>query len=130
MEDARDLVGCTVFVLLEDASGLAFAGIEGEGPFLCAVTAVDEIGMWVRNRRFVTVELRDSRGRAVPKSKREPRISTVDILIPWKNVRTVVRFADEGAVPEAAGPGAPGGAPAIGFVTEPPARGHRPRRRR
>jgi hypothetical protein len=125
MDDARDIVGCTVFVLLEDASGLGFTGIEGEGPFLCTVSAVDEVGMWVQNQRFVTVELRDERGRAVPKAKREPRISTVYILIPWRNVRTVVRFADEDAVPDVDGPGAP----AIGFVAAPPKK-RPPRRRR
>jgi len=130
MDDARDLVGRTVFVLLEDASGLAFTGIEGEGPFLCTVDAVDEIGMWVQNRRFVTVELRDRRGRSVPKSKREPQISTVDILLPWKNIRTVVRFADKDAVPDVEGPGSPEGAPNIGFVTGMPEKGRRPRRRR
>lgn len=129
MEDARDLVGCTVFVMLEDASGLAFTGIEGEGPFLCTVSAVDEIGMWVQNRRFATVELRDSRGRAVPKAKREPRIDTVDILVPWRNIRTVVRFSDEDALPDVEGPGLSGGSPAVGFVP-PQARPGRGKRRR
>lgn len=130
MQDARDLVGCTVFVLLEDASGLSFTGIEGEGPFLCTVGAVDEIGMWVQNLRFVTVELRDSRGRSVPKSKREPRINAVDILLPWKNVRTVVRFADDDAMPDVEGPGSAEGAPTIGFVTGTANTGSRTRRRR
>ena len=130
MEDARDLVGCTVFVLLEDASGLEFTGIEGEGPFLCTVTAVDEIGMWVENRRFVTVELRDSSGRAVPKSKRAPQVHSVDILIPWKNVRTVVRFADDGAVPDVDGPAASEQGQAIGFVAGTPKAGRRAGRRR
>lgn len=130
MQDARDLVGCTVFVLLEDASGLGFTGIDGEGPFLCTVSAVDEIGMWVENRRFVTVELRDRRGRPVPKAKREPRISAVDILIPWKNVRTVVRFADDDAVPDVDGPDQLAGGQRIGFVTEPPGTGRGKGRRR
>lgn len=130
MQDARDLVGRTVLVLLEDAEGLGFTGIEGEGPFLCTVGAVDEIGMWVQNRRFVTVELRDRSGRSVPKSKREPRLNTVDILLPWRIVRTVVRFADEDAVPEVEGPGAAENAPVIGFVTGTQRTSRGPRRRR
>jgi len=130
MDDARDLVGCTALVLLEDASGLEFTGIDGEGPFLCTVTAVDEIGMWVENRRFVTVELRDRSGRTVPKSKRTPQVHTVDILIPWKNVRTVVRFADDGAVPDVEGPASAEEGQAIGFVAGTPETGRRVRRRR
>jgi hypothetical protein len=130
MQDATDLVGCTVFVLLEDASGLEFTGIEGEGPFLCTVNAVDEIGLWVQNRRFVTVELRDRRGRSVSKAKREPRVNTVDILIPWKNIRTVVRFSAEDAPPDVEGPGRAEGTPAIGFVAGATGGGRRKRRRR
>lgn len=122
MEDARDLVGCTALVLLGDASDLGFTGIEGEGPFLCRVTAVDEIGIWVENRRFVTVELRDEKGRAVPKARRRPRTHTVDILLPWRNVRTVVRFEDAAELPPGAELGAGAGKRTIGFDSGEPRR--------
>ena len=118
MEDARDIVGTTVLVSLRETGGLAFAGIPGEGPFFCRVTAVDEVGLWVRSRTFTTIELADEAGRAVPKRKRRRKTHVVDILLPWRNVATVVAFEDE--VPAAADAEALGeadGESRIGFVT-------------
>ena len=96
MDDARDIVGETVLISLVDYQGLGFTGIEGEGPFFCKVDAVDEIGVWVENRHFVTMELRDSEGRDIPADEREQVESRVVFLLPWKNVRTVVKFEDLG----------------------------------
>ncbi len=97
MEDARDLIDQTVLVKLESIEGLEFTGIEGDGPFFCKVVAVDEIGMWVENRNFVTVEIRDKEGRDIPKSKRKKEINAVNFLLPWRNVLTVVKFPDKNA---------------------------------
>lgn len=97
MDDARDLVGGTVLVRLESHEGLEFIGIPEEGPFFCHVTAVDEVGMWVENKNFVTVELTDSKGKDIPKSKRKEEKHTANILLPWRNVRTVVHFPDKDA---------------------------------
>ncbi|GEM_PF-2030842 len=95
MEDARDLLGKTVLVKLVSNKGLEFTGISGDGPFFCKVKAVDQIGIWVENRRFVTVELRDSKGRYIAKEKQTPERHVVNILLPWKDVHTVVAFEDE-----------------------------------
>lgn len=94
MEDARDLVGRTVLVKLEGNEGYTFTGIPAEGPFFCKVVAVDEVGMWVENKNFVTVEIMDSRGRVVPKEKQKPERHSVSVLLPWRNVQTVVMYSE------------------------------------
>jgi hypothetical protein len=94
MEDARDIIDRTVLVRLISYEGMEFTGIEGDGPFFCKVTAVDEAGIWVENRKFETVELRDSKGRSVPEKKRKPQKHTVNILLPWRNIQTVIMFED------------------------------------
>lgn len=118
MEDARDIVGETVLVKLTSNRGLAFAGFPREGPVFCRVVAVDEIGIWVENRNFTTVEVRTAAGRYVPKHRQKARRSVVNLLIPWRLVQTVVRFA-EGDVRSARGVvlgGRPGEHGRIGFV--------------
>jgi len=97
MDDARDLVGGTVLVRLMSHEDMEFIGLPEEGPFFCNVTAVDEVGMWVENKNFVTVELTDSKGKEIPKSKRKEEKHTVNILLPWRNIRTVVHFPDKDA---------------------------------
>jgi len=95
MNDARDIIDRTVLVKLESCEGIEFTGIESEGPFFCKVKAVDEAGIWVENRKFMTVELRDSRGRSVPQKKRKPQKHTVNILLLWRNIQTVIMFEDK-----------------------------------
>ena len=102
MQDARDLVDQTVLVKLASNEGLAFTGIPDEGPFFCTVTAVDEIGIWVENRKFATVEIRDGEGRYVPKRKQKLERHEVDLLIPWRIVHTLIRFRKENAAKAAA----------------------------
>jgi hypothetical protein len=99
MEDARDLVDQTVLVKLVSNEGLAFIGIPEDGPFFCKVTAVD---VWVENRKFATVEIRDGEGRYVPKRKQKLERHEVDLLIPWRIVHTLIRFRKEGAAKAAA----------------------------
>ncbi len=94
MDDARDMVDSTVLVKLVDCEGMEFTGIEGDGPFFCRVKAVDEAGIWVENRKFMTVEIRDSSGRTVPQKKRKQVTHTVNILLPWRNILTVVMFEE------------------------------------
>lgn len=94
MDDARDIIGKTVLVSLVSNGGLDFAGVPEEGPFFCKVVAVDEIGMWVENQNFVTIEVMDAEGRSVPKEKRKQEKHTVNILLPWRNVRAVVAYAE------------------------------------
>jgi hypothetical protein len=94
MVDVRDLVKKTVLVKLVSEEGLEFIGVTDEGPFFCRVTAVDDVGLWVENTDFVTTELRDSKGRAVPKKRRRPRRHVVNVLLPWQNVRTIVVFTE------------------------------------
>ena len=43
----------------------------------------------------MTIELRDSRGRAVPVKKRKPQKHTVNILLPWRMIQTVIMFEDK-----------------------------------
>ena len=95
MEDARDLIGKTVLVKLESNEGYKFTGVPEEGPFFCKVAAVDEVGMWVENNNFVTVEIMDSRGRIVPKKKQKPEQHQVNVLLPWRNVQTVVLYGED-----------------------------------
>jgi hypothetical protein len=97
MDDARDIIDQTVLVKLFSCEGIEFTGIESEGPFFCKVKAVDEAGIWVENRKFTTVELRDSSGRSIPEKKRKPQQHTVNILLPWRTVQTVIMFEDEDA---------------------------------
>jgi len=97
MQDARDLIDETVLVKLRDNSGLGFLGVPDEGPFFCKVVAVDEIGIWVENKKFETIELTDSRGRPVPERKRKPERHVVNILFPWRDIQTIVRFAENDA---------------------------------
>jgi len=59
------------------------------------VKAVDEAGVWVENRKFVTVELQDSDGKPVPEKEREPRQHTVNILLPWRTIQTIVMFEED-----------------------------------
>ena len=96
MEDARDLIGRTVLVKLEDNDGYTFTGIPEEGPFFCKVTGVDEIGIWVENKNFITIEVMDSKGRIVPKDKQEPEQHVVNVLLPWRNIQTVVMYSEGG----------------------------------
>jgi hypothetical protein len=98
MEDARDIVGETVLIKLASNRGLAFAGFPVEGPVFCRVVAVDEIGIWVENRNFVSVEVRTASGRYVPKRLQERKRSVVNLLIPWRLVQTVVRFTEGKAI--------------------------------
>ena len=95
MDDARDIIDQTVLVKLTETAGIEFTGIEGDGPFFCRVVAVDEIGMWVENRHFVTVEIRDNDGKDIPTGKRKKELNTVNFLLPWRNVLTVVRFPEK-----------------------------------
>jgi len=95
MDDARDIIDQTVLVKLANTDGIEFAGIEGDGPFFCRVIAVDEVGMWVENRHFLTVEIRDKDGKDIPVDRRKKESNTVNFLLPWRNVLTVVRFPDK-----------------------------------
>jgi len=97
MEDARDLIGQNVLLKLTSNEGLAFAGIPVDGPFFCKVSAVDEIGIWVENKNFVTIEIRNRRGRYIPREKQKPERHAVSLLIPWRIVHTVVRFKEGSA---------------------------------
>lgn len=97
MNDARDLVDKTVLVKLLRYEGLAFVGVPEEGPFFCRVVAVDEVGMWVENKNFITTELSDSTGADVPEERRKPESRVVNVLLPWRNIQTVVMFSEDGA---------------------------------
>jgi hypothetical protein len=92
MEDARDLIGQTVLVKLTSNEGLGFAGVPGDGPFFCTVVAVDEIGIWVKNKSFVTMEIKDAKGRYIPRERQKPERHVVNILLPWRIVHAVVLF--------------------------------------
>ncbi|HER44001.1 MAG TPA: hypothetical protein ENO08_06035 [Candidatus Eisenbacteria bacterium] len=111
MDDARDLIHKTVLVKLSNNGEFVFAGVPEEGPFFCRVEAVDEIGVWVENRNFITIEIKDSRGRYVPKEKQEAKKQAVNVLLPWKSITCIVLFAgSEGEaaakrIVEEAGPG-------------------------
>lgn len=118
MEDARDLIDQTVLVALDSLEGIEFAGIQPDGPFFCKVVAVDEIGMWIENTQFVTVEVMDSRGNIIPEDERQEEVNTVNILLPWRKVLTVVKFPEkdpEELAREALGEDAPGET-RIGFI--------------
>ena len=94
MDDARDLINETVLVKLSSNEEFLFAGVPEEGPFFCKVIAVDEIGIWVENRNFVTIEIKDSKGRYIPEEEQEPEKQVVDVLIPWKSITCIVRYED------------------------------------
>jgi len=102
MDDARDLINETVLVKLSSNEEFVFAGVPEEGPFFCKVVAVDEIGIWVENRNFVSIEIKDSRGRYIPKEKQEPKKQVVDVLIPWRSISCIVLYegSEGGAVAE------------------------------
>ena len=100
MDDARDLINETVLVKLSSNEEFVFAGVPEEGPFFCRVSAVDEIGIWVENKNFVTIEIKDSKGRYIPKEKQEPKKQSVNVLIPWKSITCIVKY--EGSDGEAA----------------------------
>ena len=97
MEDARDLIDKVVLVKLESNEGLGFIGVPDEGPVFCRVVAVDEIGLWVENKNFVTIEIRDSKGRFVPKEEQVQERHVVNLLLPWRCIQTVVMFAEQDA---------------------------------
>lgn len=97
MEDARDLKDKTVLVKLSDCEGLGFTGVPEEGPFFCRVVAVDEIGLWVENRNFVTTEISDSEGNVIPEKRRKQQRNVVNLLLPWRNIQTVVMFPEKDA---------------------------------
>jgi hypothetical protein len=127
MEDSRDLIGETVLVKLTSNEGLAFAGVPGDGPFFCRVAAVDEIGIWLENKNFATIEIRNSAGCYIPKRKQKARRHAVNLLIPWRIIHTVVKFeaaktirADADVLGEK-----PPSCARIGFVEEGPRRSRR-----
>lgn len=93
MNDARDLINETVLVKLTGNAEYLFAGVPEEGPFFCRVVAVDEIGIWVENKNFVTIEIKDSRGRYVPEEEQEPKKQSVNVLLPWRYISCIVLFA-------------------------------------
>ncbi len=95
MEDARDLIDQTVLVKLDTTEGLEFTGIECDGPFFCKVVAVDEAGIWAENNKFVTVELRDCKGKNIPEKERREENHVVNFLLPWRKILTVVKFPDK-----------------------------------
>lgn len=97
MEDARDLKDKTVLVKLSDCEDLGFAGVPEEGPFFCRVVAVDEIGLWVENKNFVTTEISDSEGGIIPEDERKRKRNVVNLLLPWRIIQTVVMFAEKDA---------------------------------
>ena len=97
LNDARHVVDETVLLQLKENEGLNFLGVPEEGPFFCKVVAVDEAGVWVENSKFVTLDITDSKGKVIPKNKRKPEKHVVNILFPWKDIRTIVRFADQDA---------------------------------
>jgi hypothetical protein len=103
MEGARNLIDQTVLVKLKSNEGLEFAGIPDEGPFFCKVVGVDQTGIWVENKNFLTIELSDSRGRIIPEEKRETERHIVNLLLPWKDIKTVVMFTDRDAASIAKG---------------------------
>ncbi len=118
MNDARDLVDKTVLVKLLHYDGLEFVGVPEEGPFFCRIVAVDEAGLWVENKNFITTELSDSTGATVPEKRRKPERHVVNVLLPWRNIQTVVMFSEddaEGIVQDLIGD-EKGGAGTIGFV--------------
>ena len=92
MDDARDLIGQTILVKLTSNEGLAFAGVPADGPFFCRVTTVDEIGIWVENKNFVTMEIRNAAGHYIPKRKQKAERHSVNLLIPWRIIHSVVKF--------------------------------------
>jgi hypothetical protein len=94
MEDARDLINETVLVKLSGNEEYLFTGVPEEGPFFCKIAAVDEIGVWVENKNFVTIEIKDSKGRYIPKEEQEPKKQAVNILLPWRNISCIVLFAE------------------------------------
>ncbi len=94
MEDARDLINKTVLVKLSANDEYLFAGVPEEGPFFCKVVAVDEIGVWVENKNFVTIEIKDAKGKYIPKEEQEPRKQAVNILLPWRNITCIVLFTE------------------------------------
>ena len=95
MEDARDLEKQTVLVKLMNQRELGFAGVPEEGPFFCKVVAVDSFGIWAENKNFITIEVKNSKGRYIPKSKQKPERHVVSVLLPWKDIQTVVMFAED-----------------------------------
>jgi hypothetical protein len=120
MDDARDIIGQKVLVKLTENEGLAFAGVPGDGPFFCKVVAVDEIGIWVENKSFVTMEIRNAAGSYIPKRKQKAQRHSVNLLFPWRIVHTVVRFEKSDAAPAKASVLGEKSACCgrIGFVTE------------
>ena len=102
MNDARDLINKTVLVKLSSNEEFVFAGVPEEGPFFCKVVAVDEIGIWAENKNFVTIEIKDSKGRFIPKERQEPKKQAVNVLIPWRNISCIVLYegSEGGAVAE------------------------------
>lgn len=97
MESIEDLVGQTVLIKLESSEGLEFSGIPDGTPFFCKVEAVDRIGVWVENRKFVTVDIADSKGKFIPKEKQKPKRHVVNMLLPWRNIQIVVMFRGKSA---------------------------------
>ncbi|HUV35751.1 MAG TPA: hypothetical protein VMX58_02300 [Patescibacteria group bacterium] len=97
MNDARDLEDKTVLVKLLNYDGLEFVGVPEKGPFFCRVVAVDEAGLWVENKNFITTELSDSTGAVVPEERRKTERHVVNVLLPWRNIQTVVMFTEDDA---------------------------------
>jgi hypothetical protein len=97
MNVIQDLPGTTVLIQLEDQAELGFVGIPDDGPFFCNVVEVDQIGIWVENKRFMTTEIQDTTGAYIKKSRQKPKRHTVHILFPWRIIRTVVRFTEQDA---------------------------------
>jgi hypothetical protein len=95
VEDARDIIGQIVLVKLATNEGLEFGGIPSDGPFFCKAVAVDEVGVWVENRHFATIEVRSASGRYIPKARQKLERHVVNLLLPWRIIQTIIKFEDE-----------------------------------
>jgi len=93
MMKIEDIINDVVLIVVENAEGLATAGID-QDRFYAKVIGYDEFGLWVEHPSFEVVISEDSEGKPLPPEKVIREKFYASVQIQWRNISTLVHFPD------------------------------------
>lgn len=91
MMKIEDIINDVVLIVVENAEGLATAGID-QDRFYAKVIGYDEFGLWVEHPNFEVVISEDSEGKPLPPEKVTREKFCASVQIQWRNISTLVHF--------------------------------------
>jgi hypothetical protein len=89
--DIEKAINNKVLIVLFSHEGLEKAGIIDRN-FYARLIGYDQIGLWIENPKFETINVRREDGSLIPVSERQKETYVADVLIPWGNVKSIVYF--------------------------------------